>query len=216
MLVLESRPIVGRSWKWLSKPATGVLYAVAGLFLCVLLTQCASATGSSATGSGPQPQPGMTGGTASLVPESDSATTASLAAALQSQGFKGLVIKENLPRGPVDVVQTGVDGANVVIWAPACRHVSGAGCSLIFLTSFNDDLQVVTDTFTVQTARKLNFARFFVLEGPNGRRVARLAYTFLYQGEPDVKLVVGALNLLGLDINTLRNAFRDARNQAAK
>jgi hypothetical protein len=158
----------------------------------------------------------MMGGTVSPAQESDSATTASLAAALQSQGFKGLIIKENLPHGPVDVVQTGVNGANVVILAPACRHVSGAGCSLLFLASFNDEQHVVTDAFAVQTARKLAFARLLVLEGPDGRRVTRLTYTFLYQGELDVKLVVGALNMLGFDVDRLRSAYRDAGNLTAK
>lgn len=211
MAVLELRPIVGRSRQWLSKSATGVLYAFAGLFLCLLLTQCASATGSV-----PQPGAAMPGGTASPVLESDGATTASLAAALQSQGFKGLVIKQNLPRGPVNVVQTGVNGANVEILAPACQHSGNTGCALIFLASFNDERHVMTDAFALQTARKLTFARFIVVEAPDGGRVTRLAYTFLYQGEPDVKLVVGALNLLGIDIDRYRNAYRDAGNLAAK
>src|SRR6185437_2899536 len=102
--------------------------------------------------------------------------------------------------------QTGVNGANVEIFAPACQHISGVGCSLIFLASFRDERQIVTDAFAVQTAHKMTFGRFFVLEGPDGHRVTRLAYTMLYQGEPDVKLVVGALNLLGIDIDRFRSA----------
>jgi hypothetical protein len=211
MAVHDSRPILGHPWRWLSKPAIGTLYALGGLFLCLLLTQCASATGASV-----QERASMAGGTAGSVPASDGATTASVAAALQSQGFKGLVARENLPHGSVDVVQTGVNGANVSIFAPACRHISGVPCSLIFLVTFNDERQIATDAFIAQTARKIAFARLFVVERPDGHRTPRLAYTLLYQGEPAATLIVGALNLMGNDVDHYRTAYRAASTLTAK
>ncbi len=140
-----------------------------------------------------------------------------LATRLQDHGYKALIRAVNLPRGgQVEVIDTGVNGADVQLAAVPCDTADGGICLLSLKVTFSDPRQVLTDAFCTETTRKLSLARIIPVVGQDGRKAANMVYALMYQGDPDIQLVEAALRLFGADADRFRNAYRDAMNAAAK
>lgn len=128
---------------------------------------------------------------------------------LQDHGYKAMLrnvpLQNALGKTAVEVIETGVNGANVEIAALPCQT---AVCALSFKAGFTDDQRIATEAFCTETQRHLSLARIFPATRPDGGKAVVMLYVQLYNTEPDFKIVEAALTMFGADIDKYRSAYR--------
>jgi hypothetical protein len=130
---------------------------------------------------------------------------------LQDHGYKAMLrnapLQNALGKTAVEVIETGVNGANVEIAALPCDNPNQV-CALSFKAAFTDNQHVATEAFCVDVQRQLSLARVIPVTRPDGGKGVLMVYVQLYDVEPDFKIVETALNTFGADIGKFRSAYR--------
>ena len=134
---------------------------------------------------------------------------ASVVSALQAGGYQALLAPAapNAPAGQLANIITGIGGVKISLVLLRCDSNSDEVCSIMYLTSFNDDKRLINESTVNTLNAKTGFAKVTIQNRTNGTSGFNVVYGYVCKGFDDTKFVTMVLAVFGGDVGRVVQGY---------
>jgi len=134
---------------------------------------------------------------------------ASVVSALQAGGYQALVAPAapNAPAAQLAVIMTGVGGLKVALYLLRCDSNSDEICSVMYMSSFNDDKRIINESTVNTLNSKTGIAKVAIQNRTNGTSGFNVIYGYLCKGFDDTKFVTMVLAAFGGEVGRVVQGY---------